>query len=699
MIDNRSSFFLALIAVFSVFALQLPDGTGQQTGETPQRYDVVVYGGSSGGVTAAVQAARMDRSVLLVSPREHIGGLSSSGLGRTDTQFKDAVGGLSREFYRRVKKRYDQESNWKYEAPEDYSRYQKDSDALWRFEPHVAENVFDTMVREAGLTVLRGERLNRSDGVRTENGWIQSIETRSGKTIRGRTFIDATYVGDLMAAAGVSYTVGRESNSKYNENYNGVQKDRRDHHHFFFEKVSPYREPGDPTSGLVPRVHNNDPGQNGEGDRRVQAYCFRLCMTKVDENKVEWPKPDGYDPEQYELLFRAFEQEAFAEPNDLNKVLLIKMMPNRKTDTNNNGPFSTDNIGKNHTFPEASYEKRREIYREHERYQKGLLWTLANHPRVPEKVRKQAQQWGLAADEFQDNGNWPYMLYIREGRRMIGSYVMTEQDVLKRRATPNSVGLGSYTMDSHNVQRYVTEDGHVQNEGDVGIGLKGPYQIAYGSIVPRKEEIRNLLVPVSMSASHIAFGSIRMEPTFMILGQSAGTAAVHAIKEEVPVQDVDYDRLNTRLRSDGQRLYPGVPPLNLSNVKGRVLDDKTARFTGSWPNSTSIGPFVKGGYRHDENTKKGDKQALFETELSPGTYEVRLGYTPHSNRATNVPVTVHTGNGTETVRVNQKKTPEHHEVFSSLGTFRISGAVQVRVGTEDTDGYVVVDSVQFVKKE
>jgi hypothetical protein len=364
-------------------------------------------------------------------------------------------------------------------------------------------------------------------------------------------FIDATYEGDLMAAAGVDYHVGREANSVYGEKWNGVQTGILHHRHHFgavARKISPYIVPGDPKSGVLPRISTAPPGEYGQGDKRLQAYCFRMCLTDHPDNRVPFPKPAGYDPKQYELLLRIFEagwRETFQK---------FDRIPNRKTDTNNHGPMSTDNIGYNYDYPEASYERRREIIREHETYQKGWLYFIANDPRVPEDVRKEMRLWGLARDEFKDNGNWPHQLYIREARRMIGSFVMTENELLKLRPTPDSVGMGSYTIDSHNVQRYITPEGSVQNEGDIGVSTKGPYQIAYGALVPKKGQVDNLLVPVCVSSSHIAFGSIRMEPVFMILGQSAATAAALAIDGKRPVQDVPYTELRERLLKDRQIL-------------------------------------------------------------------------------------------------------------------------------------------------
>jgi hypothetical protein len=320
------------------------------------------------------------------------------------------------------------------------------------------------------------------------------------------------------------------------------------HGHWFKEPVDPYVVPGDPSSGLLARISADTPLPTGEGDKRVQAYCFRMCLTTVPENRVPFPKPDGYDPKQYELLLRVLEtgwRETFRK---------FDPIPNRKTDTNNHGPFSTDNIGMNYDYPEASHERRREIVEEHKVYQQGLMYYIANDPRVPEDLRTEMSRWGLAKDEFTDNGHWPHQLYVREARRMIGPYVVTEHDCLSKRTPPAPIGMGAYTMDSHNTLRYVTPEGHVQNEGDLGVHVKKPYGIAYGAITPKKSECTNLLVPVCLSSSHIAFGSIRMEPVFMILGQSAATAAVHAIEEKVAVQDIDYDALRARLLHDGQLL-------------------------------------------------------------------------------------------------------------------------------------------------
>ena len=544
-------------------AIAISSCTGQDqpyAGEDPP-YDIVVYGGTSAGVAAAVQAKRMGKTVVLVAPETHLGGLSAGGLGWTDTGNKTVIGGLAREFYHRVWLHYQKPEAWKWQKRSEYGNAGQGTPAedgeqrtMWIFEPHVAENVFEDFVREHEIPVHRDEWLDRESGVEKDGGRILSITTLSGETYRGRAFIDATYEGDLMAAAGVSYHVGREAASAYGEKWNGVQKDARHHGHFFEPPVDPYVKPGDPSSGLLPRVSSGPPGENGQGDNRIQAYCFRMCLTRVPENRVAFAKPAGYDAAQYELLLRVLEtgwREVFRK---------FDPIPNGKTDTNNHGPFSTDNIGMNYDYPEAAYARREEIIREHEVYQKGLMYFMANDPRVPEDVRSQMSQWGLATDEFSGNENWPHQIYVRESRRLVGEYVMTEHDCLAERDAPDSVGMGSYAMDSHHVQRYVTEHGTVQNEGDIGVRPKRPYRIAYGSLVPKKAECRNLLVPVCLSSSHIAYGSIRMEPVFMILGQSAATAAVMAIDGDIAVQDVDYQQLRERLLSDKQVLVYEPPP-------------------------------------------------------------------------------------------------------------------------------------------
>ena len=662
-------------------------------------YDVVVYGGTSAGVVAAVQAKRMGKTAIIVEPEKHLGGLTAGGLGWTDSGSKAVIGGISREFYQRVKKHYDAPAAWKHEQAKGYSRYRPNDDAMWTFEPHVAELIYERMVKEGDIPVVRQQRLDRTGGVTKAGERILAITMVSGETYRGRMFIDATYEGDLMAAAGVSYAVGRESNSQYGESLNGVQTRENLHSHRFIKQVDPYVVPGDPASGLLPGVHGDPPGEEGQADHRVQAYCYRMCMSNVPQNRVPFPKPSGYDEQRYELLLRNF------EAGDLRFPMKPDMMPNGKTDTNNNCAFSTDNIGMNYDYPEATYERRAEILREHETYQKGLMWTLAQHPRVPQEIRQRMSAWGLPKDEFTDNGNWPHQLYVREARRMVSDYVASELDCRRVRVAADSVGMGSYNMDSHNVQRYVTAEGFVQNEGDVQVSPGGAYVISYRSIVPKQGECENLLVPVCLSSSHIAYGSIRMEPVFMILGQSAATAAALAIDDAVSVQDLSYDKLRGRLEADKQALaWKGPAPrivkrLYPRDLPGIVLDDEAMERVGVWLPSASVGGFVGSRYWHDNNESQGEKSVRFKHQVKEaGEYEIRLSYTANPNRATNVLVEVQHGDQTKSVRVNQRQTPPIDEAFISLGKIKLSqnSDLRVTISNQDATGHVIADAVQLL---
>jgi hypothetical protein len=519
--------------------------------------DVIIYGGTSAAVTAAVQVSRMGRTVIIVSPDKHLGGMSSSGLGFTDTGNKEVIGGIAREFYHLLYIHYQDPAAWKWQKQSDFGNKGQGSPAIdgekrtmWIFEPHVAEEAFEKMIADNKIRVFREEWLDRGNGIAMKKGKIISFLTLSGKTFRGKIFIDATYEGDLMASAGISYHVGREADSVYGEVWNGVQVGDFPikHHNFGNLNISPYVIPGDPASGVLPRISTKSPGTRGEGDDRIQAYCFRLCLTKVEDNRIPFERPEGYDSTQYELLIRIFNAGWRGTFGKFDPI------PDSKTDVNNHGPFSSDNIGMNYDYPEAGYEKRKEIIREHITYQKGLFYFIANDLRVPVEVRDEMKTWGYSKDEFTDNGNWPYNIYVREARRMKGEYIMTENDVLGKRKVPHSIGMGSYNLDSHNTQRYIKPDGFTENEGDIELKPMGPYQIDMGSILPKPEECSNLLVPVCVSCSHIAFGSVRMEPVFMILGQSAGTIAAIAIDGNKDIHDVNYVILKKRLEADGQIL-------------------------------------------------------------------------------------------------------------------------------------------------
>jgi len=491
--------------------------------------DICIYGGTSAGVAAAIQATRMGKKAVVVEPGKYLGGLSSGGLGATDIGNKAAIGGISREFYRQIGKHYGQ--------PE-----------AWLFEPHVAEQTFSKMLAEVKVPAHFNQRLRSV----VRNGQrITELVMQNGDHFRAAMFIDCSYEGDLMAKAAVLHAIGREANRVYGETLNGIRSQTPKHQ--FTVAVDPYRTPGDPKSGLLPFIQSGALGVDGQNDASVQAYNYRLCFTTNATNRLMLEPPPNYNAANYELLARYLEAlVASGHRPELKEFWNPIWLPNGKTDINNNGAFSTDFIGANYDYPNANYPVRQRIWKEHENYTRGLLTFLATSPRVPSYMREEMQRWGPCKDEFQDSGGWPHQLYIRESRRMISDYVMTEQNCRGTKKAPDSVGLGAYNMDSHNCRRIV-RDGHVENEGDVQVPVK-PYPISYRSLVPGKGGCENLLVPVCLSASHIAYGSIRMEPVFMILGQSAATAAVFALEGKTAVQDVNYSRLRDRLLQDQQVL-------------------------------------------------------------------------------------------------------------------------------------------------
>lgn len=575
-----------------LFALVPPTQLRAEIFET----DICVYGATSGGIAAAIQAARMGHTVVIAEPGRFIGGLTTGGLGATDIGNKAAIGGVSREFYRRVAKHYAKDSAWKFESRADYFAKRgggqtKASDlsgadaTMWTFEPHVADEIFAEMLREAKVQVYFDQKL---EFLRKEHGRITEMVVENSNIYRAKMFIDATYEGDLMAKADVSFHVGREGNREYDETLNGFRNETPKHQ--FTVAVDPYVKPGDPASGLLPFIQGEyralpgadrtggKPGEDpklrtwygdaklrivssrdGDEDNRVQAYNYRLCFTTNASNRLPIEPPTGYDPAKFELLGRYLEAlvKAGKKPK-LSEFWNPIWMPNQKTDINNNGGFSTDFIGGNWEYPEATHATRERIAREHEEYIRGFLTFLATSPRVPENIRNEMKTWGPCKDEFNTTDGWPNQLYVREARRMIADYVMNESHCRGTEKANDSIGLAAYNMDSHNVQR-LARNGRVENEGDVQVPPMRPYAISYRSIVPKPSEAQNLLVPVCLSASHIAYGSIRMEPVFMILGQSAATAASLAIKEKVAVQKVDYTKLRSRLLSDRQVLeWPAV---------------------------------------------------------------------------------------------------------------------------------------------
>jgi hypothetical protein len=671
--------------------------------------DICVLGGTSAGIISAVQATKMGRSTVIAEPGRFLGGLTTGGLSATDIGNKAAVGGLSREFYHRIAQHYAKESSWTLEKRDEYfskrgsgqsaaSNLDVTNATMWTFEPHVAGAIYEFMLKEANVRVLREQRLA---SVKKTGARITEIVMENGNVFRARMFIDCTYEGDLMARAGVSYHVGRESNATYGETLNGICAETPKHQ--FTVPVDPYVKRGDASSGLLPFVQPGDGGKPGDGDKRVQTYNYRLCFTTNAGNRMPVTPPPNYDAAKYELLARYLEALVAAQKKPQLKEFWNPIwMPNQKTDINNNGGFSTDFIGANYDYPEADYATRERIAKEHEDYIRGFLTFLATSPRVPESMRREMQQWGPCRDEFPETGGWPNQLYVREARRMISDYVMTEKNCRYQEVITDSVALAAYNMDAHNCQRIV-KNGHAENEGDVQVAPMKPYPISYRSLVPKQRQCENLFVPVCLAASHIAYGSIRMEPVFMILGQSSATAAAMAIDGNVPAQEVDYAKLRARLLADQQVLdWPGArAEATPAKLEGIVLDDSDAKKTGDWTRSSAVSHRVGTGYVHDNNARKGEAAITF-TPIIPreGTYEIFVVFTPHANRARNVPLLISiVGLPQETVKEVRRIVDQRTgNGLASLGRHRLpkGHGVSVVISNKDTDGYVVADGLQIL---
>ncbi len=643
--------------------------------------DVVVYGGSAAGVAAACTSTRLGKKTVVAEFGRHIGGLTSGGLGWTDIGNKAAIGGFSRDFYKRLGTHYGK--------PE-----------AWFFEPSVAEKELRALLDESKVPVKFNQRLAsvKKDGPR-----IREITMEDGTIYRGKIFIDATYEGDLMAKAGVKYMVGREPNERFDETINGV-RDKTPKHQFIVP-VDPYVTPGDAKSGLLPFISAEPLGTAGAGDASVQAYNFRLCLTKNPENRRAIEPPPGYDAKQYEVLGRYFDALKSADKKaTLGMFLKIDMVTPDKTDINNNGAFSTDYIGKNYSYPDADYVTRERIWKEHENYIRGFLTFLATDPRVPEAMRRDMGQWGFPKDEFQDTGGWPHAMYVREARRMLSDYVMSERVCRQVEKFEDAIGLGAYNMDSHNCRRIV-RDGHVENEGDVQIGVK-PYPISYRSIIPKQAECENLLVPVCLSATHVAYGSIRMEPVFMIMGQSSATAACLAIDAKVPVQKIAYPALREQLLKDGQVLAwdPKASGQTRDHAEapklpGIILDDTDAKREGEWSDGSLNGTqHIGTGYIHDANGEKGKLSLTWTIKIpEDGTYDIILHFPPNANRATNVPVSVEFSDTKPVLVANVNERDKSGSMKIGRQASKSGTVLTIILSNKGTDGYVVADGVQLLK--
>lgn len=636
--------------------------------------DICVYGGTSAGVIAAYTAKQMGKTVLLIEPSNRLGGMSSGGLGFTDIGNKYVVQGLARDFYRRLGAHYGKLEQW-------------------IFEPSAAERIFNDYVNEAGINVLYESRLysvssgdNAVREIIVENS--KSPAVSSNIKIKARVYIDCTYEGDLMAKSGAPYTVGREANSDYNETYNGVQL--LDGHQFP-DGIDPYVVKGDPASGLLWGISGKPVKPNGTGDKKVQAYNFRICLTNNPQNRIEITRPDNYDPSKYELLIRLKEQEPW---KDLQDVFIWCLMPDNKTDINNRNGFSTDAIGMNWDYPEADYERRKEIIKEHEDYTKGLLYFVGNDERIPQFIRDEMKQWGYPKDEYIDNGHWSPQLYIRESRRLIGELVMTQHHCQGREVVEDLVGWAAYTMDSHNCDRHVV-NGMVKNEGNVEIGGFPPYPIAYRSIVPKKGSVNNLLVPVCMSASHIAYGSIRMEPVFMVLAQSAAVAACLSIDDKVTVQDVDVEKIQNILATN---------PLADNSIPEILIDNNDAEYTdisGNWDVSDDIYRAYGSDFLVDSSNGKEQKSVRYTPVIqTDGVYDIYVYYPEMDKGSSRTTVNVFNGEDKEEIIIKQSEVVVEGQTLGEwvkIGQYELKTDKQitVEISNKNSDGVITADAVLF----
>jgi hypothetical protein len=636
--------------------------------------DICVYGGTSGGVAAAVAGARLGKSVALVCQNNHVGGMTSSGLGVTDVGVAASIGGIAAEFYQRVGQAYGTSS------------------PVYAFEPHVAEQTFLQMINGAGVALYTNLQLA---SVTMSNPVITQITMLDGSVFRAREFIDATYEGDLMAQSGVGYTWGREGTNVYGEALTGVSINNVAY------LCDPYVVPGNPATGLLPLIQTNSPGTPGQGDYRLQAYNFRLCLTQNPTNQIPITAPSNYSEATYELLHRYI--SAYVATNgsvSLNQLINIQpLVRNGKTDINASADISTDFIGYNYTYPTNTYAGRQLTYQQHKDYIAGLLYYLATSTNVPLNVSSNMQSWGYAKDEFPDNGGWPYLMYVREARRMVSDYVMQQQDSQSYRAASDSISLASYTLDCHAVARLAV-NGVAKWEGSIGTQVPGPYPISYRSIVPKVGQCQNLFCTFALSASHVGFASIRMEPVFMMTSHSAGVAAALAIDDQVPVQQVSYPKLAAQLIADGQILsWISAQGISTNGIIQTVTDSSGVTANGTWTAGVLSGgwPLPIGTYWQDGNTGKGTKSVCFSPNLpTNGYYDVYVWWVSNNNRATNTPVDIANAVATNRVFINQQINCTNWAKIAASNYFNSGTGGSVTISNANTSGYVIVNAVRWM---
>ncbi len=658
-----------------------------------QQVDVIVYGATPGGVCAAIAAAREGASVILLEPTSHVGGVNTGGLSFSDSNqtVRSTVMGLFDEWHRRVEEDYKSRG---VKLPYDVSV--KDN-AKWTYEPHVAMRITKAMLKEAGVQVLPDHVLQ---SVIKNNATITQLVTDQGN-FQAKTFVDATYEGDLLAAADVSWTIGREGKAEFGESLAGKR----------YPKGRMKIDGFDKDGKVLPLLTTNSPGNEADGDDLVMVYSFRLCLTADPENKVPMPKPKRYDPARFEAVRRYIASGGRSFGIDLYPL------PGNKFDGNNSigGQFSLGLVGACNGWSEADQTGRDEIFDQHKQYTLEFYHFLTNDPAVPQEIRAKYARLGLCKDEFADNEHWPPQLYVREGRRMQGMYVVSQSDILEAPEKDDPIAVSSFPIDSHDCQRVAFEDGTVADEGTI-FPVRMPdrrhgyaYHIPYRSIVPQPNECDNLVVPVAMSCTHVGISSIRVEPTWMIIGQSAGIAAALAAKHDVGVQELPYPQLRERLLAQGQVLElpaladlpakPKASSIASKSLPGIVLDDSAAKLEGEWTRSSNFKPSVDGSYRHDD--ARGDRTATARFEFKvpkSGIYEVKMAYSAHPTRAKNVPVVFENGAKVTAILVDQTKPLPDGEGFRTIGEVQLSAedVVQVVIRNQDTDGFVILDALQLL---
>jgi hypothetical protein len=639
-----------------------------------KEYDLVVYGGTSSGVIAAYAAAKEGLKVAILEPNSHLGGLTSSGLGHVDIGNAETVGGYTMEFLKRVGAHYGTK------------RF------CTEMESSVAEKVYLDMICDAGVTVFYKSRLQEKTGVKKVNNKIDNLVLENGSIFKAKAFIDATYEGDLMAWAKVPYTVGRESKAEYGESSAGVQE---------------YKWPARQSKARLQEIKDlsavfpldyiyTETQERGTADKKVQAYTYRLCLTTKESNKLPFFKPVNYRPERYRDLLNRINKQKLTR---FNQVTTVYPMPNEKADINH-----LDLVNASWNYPDGSYKEREYLDNYHKEYEQGFLYFLANDPSLPAELRKDAQRYGFAKDEFADNNNWPYLLYVREGRRMQGNYVMRQQDAWSNAQKKDGIGVGSYFMDCHTVQQIITPNGLQTQEGEMEHAPFKPYEISYGSIIPKQADCENLLVTICMSASHTIYGSLRMEPVFMITGHAAGLAAAIAITDQKAVQQVDINKLRTKLSSQGQILKYGAKPgffLEKNSYDGYVMDDTDAKMKGDWLHSISTAPFLLYNYQFAYQSPVETASATYQPKLpEDGLYEVQLMYSADKNRSRKAKIMINCEEGKQILHVDMSKKETDGSHWHSLGTFKFSkgNSSEVVISNQGDGGVIVADGLRFNKK-